>query len=740
MRLKKIELTGFKSFAKHTVLELPAAISAIVGPNGSGKSNIVEGIQWALGEQSLKDLRGKKSEDFIFNGSASSPKMGKASVSLIFNPEEKAGVIGYDEVSISRRVYRDGVNEYSVNNSQVRLKDVIEILSKFGIGASSHHIISQGESDHILNASSKEKREMLEDALGLRIYQLKRQEAERKLKKTEENINQVESLRKEIQPHLKFLKKQAEKVEKALTLRDKLQGLCREYFSKEENFLNKEFSRLNSGKSKPLNELKSAEEKIKNLRLELEEGGKTVSANSELAKLEKELEELRGRRLTLERDLGKCEGMIELQESRQKEAGKEFIERPLVLKFIDKLNRHFKEGFSQTVFEKIKKAVEDFSEEIKIHKQNAISAELENLGKKRDEIANSVEKIRNEESELAQKLLQMKSETEKKESRKRDAERELHGAELSASNLRNHLKSFEIEEEKLKSRKEELESEKQSAVHFLGAEIPTGDLPAGEAGVSGELTPSERDQLRREIERLKIRLEDSEGVGDEVLKEYQQVKTRDDFFSKELGDLDEAAKSLVDLMKELGEKIDNDFQKGVSDINREFQNFFIAIFGGGTAELKVVKVEKRKTGENENGTEDESSIEEPSFAKASEGEGIEISVNIPRKRIRSLDMLSGGERALTSIALLFAMTQVNPPPFLVLDETDAALDESNSQKYAKMLKDLSKRTQLLLVTHNRETMKQAGILYGVTMGRAGVSQILSVKFEEAEELAAQDKT
>lgn len=746
MRLKKIELTGFKSFAKHTVLELPAQISAIVGPNGSGKSNVVEAIRWALGEQSLKDLRGKKSEDFIFNGSTSSPKMGKASVSLIFNPEEKTDIIGYDEISISRRVYRDGVNEYFINNSQVRLKDVVEILSKFGIGASSHHIISQGESDRILNASSKEKREMLEDALGLRIYQLKRQEAERKLKKTEENINQVESLRKEIQPHLKFLKKQAEKVEKALLLREKLKELCYEYFSKEENFLNKEFNRLNSQKSKPLNELKLTEEKIKNLRLELEEGEKTVSANSELIILEKELEELRLKRLTLERDLGKCEGMIELQEGRQKEAGKEFIERPLVLKFIDKLNKYLKEGFSQTIFEKIKKVVEDFSEEIKISKQNAISAELENLRKKRDEIALSVEKIRKEESELAQKLLQIKSETERKESRKRDIERELYNAELLAGNLRNHLKSFEIEEEKLKSRKEELESEKQSANHFLGAEIPSLSTFQGPSSESSEHFKdgpwgfSEREQCRREIERLKIRLEDSEGIGDEVLKEYQQVKNRDDFFSKELADLAHAAKSLVDLMKELGEKIDNDFQKGVSDINREFQNFFTAIFGGGAAELKIVKIERRKTEEDENGTEDESSIEESSFAKVSEDEGIEISVNIPRKRIRSLDMLSGGERALTSIALLFAMTQVNPPPFLVLDETDAALDESNSQKYAKMLKDLSKRTQLILVTHNRETMKQAGVLYGVTMGRAGVSQILSVKFEEAEELAAQDKT
>ncbi len=749
MRLKRLELSGFKSFAKHTVLELPAQISAIVGPNGSGKSNIVESMQWALGEQSLKSLRGKKSEDFIFNGSAAVPRLGKASVTLVFDPVRSktseisadllpanrtsngvdpgkySEALGYDEFIISRKVYRDGASEYLINNSQVRLKDVVELLSKLGLGTSSHHIISQGESDRILSASSKERREMLEDALGLKIFQLKRQEAERKLKRTEENIGQVVSLQKEIQPHLKFLKKQSEKVEKALTLRDKLKELCREYFSKEKKYLHKEFERLEAGRAKPLGELKAAEEKIKNLRLELEKEEKVATLPAEFLKLENELEDIRLKRISLERDLGRCEGMVELAESRQKEAAKDSIERSAVLKFLEKLNKHLKEGYAKVVFEKIQKTVDDFSSGIRAQKKVTLDSELDGLKKKRHELNISVEDIRRREKEMAIKIAQDKSEVEQKEHFKRGAERELYNAELSASNLRNHLKSFEIEEERWKNRKDELESEKQSAEHFMGSEIAvSGDI-------SDELTFVERDQSRREIERLKIKLEDSEGVGDDVLKEYQQVKARDDFFSKELSDLDVAGKSLVDLMKELSEKLDNDFQKGVLAINGEFQKFFVTMFGGGTAELKVVKAEKKKLEvESEEGGE-------PILSEVEEG--IEISVNIPRKRIRSLDMLSGGERALVSIALLFAMTQVNPPPFLVLDEVDAALDESNSQKYAEMLKDLSKRTQLIIVTHNRETMKQAGILYGVTIGRTGVSQILSIKFEEAEELAAQDK-
>ena len=111
--------------------------------------------------------------------------------------------------------------------------------------------------------------------------------------------------------------------------------------------------------------------------------------------------------------------------------------------------------------------------------------------------------------------------------------------------------------------------------------------------------------------------------------------------------------------------------------------------------------------------------------------GIEISVNLPRKKVQSLMQLSGGERALTSIALIFAMSQVNPPPFLILDETDAALDEANSRRYGDMIEELAKKSQLIVITHNRETMSRAGILYGVTMGNDGISKLLSVKFEEA---------
>ena len=202
MNLKSIELSGFKSFARRDVFSFTSPISGIVGPNGSGKSNVAEAFRFVLGEQSIKSMRGRRGEDLIFNGSPSVPRSNRAGVKVTFDNTSHFLDIDYDEVTIERVVHRDGVNEYRINGEVVRLRDVVELLAHANIGSSGHLIISQGEADRILNATSRERREMVEDALGLKVYQYKKQEAEKKLGKTEENITQVLSLRKEIMPHL----------------------------------------------------------------------------------------------------------------------------------------------------------------------------------------------------------------------------------------------------------------------------------------------------------------------------------------------------------------------------------------------------------------------------------------------------------------------------------------------------------------------------------------------------------
>ena len=196
LSLKSIELSGFKSFGKKTELLFASPIAAIVGPNGSGKSNVAEAFRFVLGEQSMKSMRSKKGEDLIWGGSPALPRMNRAGIKVVFDNSKRLLDLDFKEVVVELVVHRDGVNEYLLNGTPVRLKDVIRLLAGANIGGSGYQIISQGEADRILNASPRERREMVEDALGLKLYQHKKAESERKLMETGINIDKTKSLRR----------------------------------------------------------------------------------------------------------------------------------------------------------------------------------------------------------------------------------------------------------------------------------------------------------------------------------------------------------------------------------------------------------------------------------------------------------------------------------------------------------------------------------------------------------------
>ncbi len=314
MRLKRIEIFGFKSFGKKAVLDFTSQITAVVGPNGSGKSNVAESIRFVLGEQSMKSMRGKRGEDLIFNGSQSTSRANRASVTIVFDNSKREFALDFDEVAIAREVYRDGTNQYFINGSQVRLKDVFELLAAVHIGASGHHMISQGEADRILNSNPKERREMLEDALGLKVYQYKRTESERRLEKTQENLKEAESLRREIAPHLRFLKKQVEKINEGKDLRERLIGLYREYLKREEIYLEHKKSEIASRRLLPSQELADLTIKIEYAREQLAKENSSDEKSRKLLDVEKRLSDVRRRHDELSRALGRVDGMIELEE------------------------------------------------------------------------------------------------------------------------------------------------------------------------------------------------------------------------------------------------------------------------------------------------------------------------------------------------------------------------------------------------------------------------------------------
>lgn len=757
MNLKSLELAGFKSFAKKSVLEFGSPITSIVGPNGSGKSNIAEAFRFVLGEQSIKSLRGKRGEDLIFNGSSEAPRSNVAKVKVVFDNSGRLFDMDFDEVSLERAVHRDSVNEYFINGSLVRLKDVLELLAKAHIGSSGHHIISQGEADRILNANMKERREMIEDALGLKIYLYKKQESLKKLGKTEENINSVELLRKEIQPHIKFLKKQVEKAEKARAMKETLRSLYKEYLKREDEYLRHNKNIIAEKRKEP-------KEKLARLESELAEAKRVLAASSEKDKkseevisLESALKEARVGKDSFVRDVGRIEGEIFSLErilKRQKEVASSEENKTVQLKEVEEmagnLELHIKQalenndlGFIRSALGKLAEIVSGF---IASHKNKAVAGEaletekeIETLKSQKISLDEKIKKAEKDEALVYSKYLALKDEIEKEKDTSRDAEKAVFKIMAEQNEVISKLNEIRSAEDKWKLEEENFKRELGEAGALLGRDVldfgncePVNDK--NEKISIFEIVSEPRilqEERRRNIEKIKIRLEDAgTGFTDDVLKEYKEASEREAFLEREIEDLKKSAESLKQLIAELDEKLSLEFEEGVKKINLEFQKFFSLMFGGGIAGLKVVKEKKKKKIADSDVEELLESGGVP--AEEEEGEsGIDVEINLPQKKVKGLVMLSGGERALTSIALLFAISQVNPPPFIILDETDAALDEANSKKYGDMIENLSKYSQLIVITHNRETMSRAGVLYGVTMGKGGISKLLSIKFEEA---------
>jgi chromosome segregation protein len=221
-------------------------------------------------------------------------------------------------------------------------------------------------------------------------------------------------------------------------------------------------------------------------------------------------------------------------------------------------------------------------------------------------------------------------------------------------------------------------------------------------------------------------------VDEALVKETAATEERYEFISKQVEDLEKASKDLRMLAKELDQKIHAQFTNSLRHINEEFQKYFQLMFGGGRAKLTLVTSDPSTLLRAGMGQETQDMGHETADTDAEhvvEHGGIEIEVVIPRKKIKGMDMLSGGERSLVSIAVLFALISVSPPPFIVLDEADAALDEANTRRFADLVKHFAKKTQFVIVTHNRATMEAADVLYGVTMKEDGTSRVLSLKLE-----------
>ena len=700
MYLKNIEISGFKSFSEKIDLTFNSNIVGIVGPNGSGKSNVVEAFRFVLGEQSLKTMRGKKGEDLIFH--SPSKKHSRASVKLNLYNKNNVFNVDFDEISVERVVYKDGTNEYLLNGTKVRHRDIIETLVKANIGSTGHHIISQGEADAILNANEEGKKEILEDGLGLKLFQYRKSEAEKKLERAKLNIRETESIQRELAPHIKYLKKQIERYERGIELRNELKELYKTYLSKEKKYINEISVTTERRKVEIERDIKEIETKIKEERGIEGNLDITDEFQEKTNKIYTELNEIRSLMQEKSRKIGRLEAEIDIKKQNIKlETEEDLIKKDQIISVINEFeseNPSNSEEYKNLFRRIISKLNQLVSEADKLETQSTIDVEEKELKEFREEITG----LSNREQGLLseQKNIEQKQRERIKDSKK--SEQKL----LELLSRKNHLEKEENEIkyiiERLVEDKEEFEREIKEGEALIG--IYVHEYKKEKADVE-EDRKVQKDR-KRYLEKIKIQLE-SLGVdrNNEILDEYKKLSERNEFLDKEKKDINRSIELLETTISDLKKEIDKKFQDGVKLINKEFDNFFKILFGGGRAHIELVKIKPKVN------------IEEIAEEELEIKEGIKIYISLPHKKINALEQLSGGERALVSIALLFAMSQVTPPLFLILDETDAALDEANSVRYGNMIEQLSKKSQLILVTHNRETMYRTGILYGVTMNK-----------------------
>ena len=614
--------------------------------------------------------------------------------------------------------------------------DVVEILAKANIGHRGFSVINQGMEAEVLKYNPSELHELLEEASGVRYLQLKKRRSERRLKITQTNLEKVSGILTELKPHLRYLKREATKVERREKLKQKLARFQSQFFysrvadlEKQKKNLDKERKDLET----KISELKKETSQL-NQKLQEEETG-IEESRKKFVSSQNELEKILDERAKLSEQLANLKAQVQIEKTQHPAGPKRQLSIGL-----ERMEEEFKS--IHLVLKKILK-LEDLT---KIRNEiNKVLGRVEKIIGSPD----LAKKIKTAESKQINKLLEEQKKLERL-LEEIDKKYEAQKAILRSGQRKLGQERFFELERNLRKKKDNLADLQSRAreITWLGNQLENNfkDLKQDitRAGMDYDSIktaqniekPSESpEQLEEQISHLKYKIEEIGGVDEITLQEYEETKERYQKLFKKLEDLKKAKQNLEDLIKELTEKIRGQFEKNFQVINDNFNKYLRLLFGGGRGYLKQTsnfrpQISNLEESEKDLNSEDDLVEEEMEAEEEIARKGIEIKATLPGKKIKDLRMFSGGEKALTSIALLFAIIGVNPPPFLVLDEVDATLDDSNSQRFAKLLKEFSKNTQFIVVTHNRETMSQADVLYGITMGDDGVSRFLSLKLEK----------
>ena len=810
MRLKHISLSGFKSFVDPTRIPFPSDMSAVVGPNGCGKSNIIDAVRWVLGEGSAKNLRGESMADVIFNGSVARPASSRASVELVF--DNSSGRLGgeyssYSEISVKRQVDHEGLSSYYLNGSSCRRKDITDIFLGTGLGPRSYAVIEQEMATKLISSKPEELRSHIEEVAGISVYKERRKETESRIKKTKENLDRVNDLKKEIDRNLLKLKQQIKSAEKydlakqnlkkfrslrlasnwlassekvkEMELNQKRQEIEIQKKISEKEKINTRIEETRNNQSNLLLQIEKMQEsfyssgaeisKSEQELISLEE--KVVSTNNEIESIDKKIialnSDINGEKNAIDQIRTSLEGEANSLEQAKNDFEKlqissspeEFLDKLLndIGSLIVKIKNLSSEGIN---FENELREVLSDSTNIqsglsryKAEFKNISDAEKGALNEKREKYTRAIQEVANKNLEISklegaiqskQKEIETFQSKIKELSQSRESlmipineikeeikplldKRSGNQNELTA--LRNNFertneeirtleKNLNIEEIKI----EELKSISNSSVvekqkFITEAEILQKQIQSeyGELQTVLDKLEPEFDIafIENEIEKFNSQIESIGPINLAAKEEFKIEEERNSEIESQLNELNKAIETLQSAIKKIDQESRTKFQDTLDSVNSEIAKLFPKLFGGGHAKLEL-------TGED---------VLES---------GVVLKAMPPGKKNVSVSQLSGGEKAMSAIAMVFSFFSLNPSPFCILDEIDAPLDDLNTFRYISMVEEMSKKIQFIYITHNKISMEKSKHLMGITMEEAGVSRLVSVDVEEALSLAVNE--
>jgi chromosome segregation ATPase len=774
MHLSSITIKGFKSFPERTRLVFSPGVSVVVGPNGCGKSNITDAVLWALGEQSPLTVRGQTMQDMIFAGGEEQSPRRYAEVEVVLeNSDGAAAGSEFSEISIRRRLERNGDGEYRLNGARCRLVDVIEVLADANLGREMHSVISQGRVEEIVHSKPRDRRLLVEEAAGLGKHRKRRRRAQLKLERTQENLDRALDVEREARSRLRPLKRQAHAADIQARLEREAGELRASLLADELRMHSSELdgAEREAAKAREARQRVEAEQaKVNRRRTEIEE---------RLAQRDRERTEVWGRLTALRAAHERLSVRSEALSVRRAELAGELERRRAALGALaDEVPTSGGEAGDDPVgsgLGRISSALETAGEALE-RARAADSGSLratevarvreaseraargarrveELLGRRRQDSLESRISAATGLLERLDALLEATAEARAAigeraaglESRmldQHDADdvtAQLRACSQAEAELQSRLHAMgesvteaEVRATHLRDRRDEVAGELERIAPGLGREIE----PASEA-----LSPEERDQIERKHERLARRREALGPVNPLAEQEYSDALAHVGELEEQREDLESALAELQGLIRDTDRKIRAAFEETFEATERNFEELIEHLFPGGRGRLRLVGEPGPRLVLGGGASDEDAQGGEPGTDPAAPGvededaagTGVEIEVTPAGKATRRLSLLSGGEKALVALAFVFAVFLARPSPFYILDEVEAALDDANIDRFLQLVRRFSGRAQFVIVTHQKRTMDAADVLYGVSMGKGGATKVVSRRLSHADE-------